>query len=100
MVCLCCVDSSSGEKEWLVRASDAGGRTKNPLRAIVDQGKTVPNPDKKTIALSIGDPTICGNLLTHETVVRSIADKLTSFKYNGYPPSIGSELSNSSCYRE
>ena len=45
-------------------------RTSNPIRKIVDHLKVDPHPEKKMIALSIGDPTVFGNLRTPVEVVR------------------------------
>nr|AHM92281.1 tyrosine aminotransferase [Eonycteris spelaea] len=75
--------------EWSVRPSDMANRTYNPIRAIVDSMKMEPNPDKTTIALSIGDPTLFGNLPTDPEIIQALKDALDSGKYNGYAPSIG-----------
>ena len=40
---------------WSVRPSDMSNKTFNPIRAIVDSMKVKPNPNKTTIALSIGE---------------------------------------------
>ena len=40
---------------WSVRPSDMSNKTFNPIRAIVDSSKVKPNPNKATIALSIGE---------------------------------------------
>lgn len=40
---------------WSVRPSDMANRTYNPIRAIVDNMKLEPNPDKPTISLSLGE---------------------------------------------
>ncbi|XP_039707732.1 tyrosine aminotransferase isoform X1 [Pteropus medius] len=74
---------------WSVRPSDMANRTYNPIRAIVDSMKMEPNPDKTTIPLSIGDPTLCGNLPTDPEIIKALKDALDSGKYNGYAPSIG-----------
>ncbi|EDL92523.1 tyrosine aminotransferase, isoform CRA_d [Rattus norvegicus] len=47
---------------WDVRPSDMSNKTFNPIRAIVDNMKVQPNPNKTVISLSIGDPTVFGNL--------------------------------------
>ncbi|CAN2389446.1 L-tyrosine:2-oxoglutarate aminotransferase activity [Pristimantis euphronides] len=74
---------------WAVRASEMSKKTFNPIRAIVDTMKAKPHPNKPMIALSIGDPTIFGNLPTDDEVVRAMKDAIDSQKYNGYAPSIG-----------
>ncbi|XP_044116323.1 tyrosine aminotransferase [Neovison vison] len=74
---------------WSVKPSDMSNKTFNPIRAIVDSMKVKPNPDKTMIALSIGDPTVFGNLPTDPEVTQAMKDALDSGKYNGYAPSIG-----------
>ncbi|KAJ8271956.1 hypothetical protein COCON_G00108150 [Conger conger] len=64
-------------------------KTLNPIRAIVDCMKLTPNPDKPMIALSIGDPTVFGNLPTDEKVLQAMKDAIDSHQYNGYAPSVG-----------
>ncbi|XP_015283701.1 PREDICTED: tyrosine aminotransferase [Gekko japonicus] len=74
---------------WAVRASDMSKRTFNPIRAIVDSMQVTPNPEKPLISLSIGDPTVFGNLPSDEEVVRAVKDALETGDYNGYAPSVG-----------
>lgn len=45
---------SSKRTKWNVPISDFARFTHNPIRAIVEGLKIVPNPDKPLIALSIG----------------------------------------------
>lgn len=40
---------------WSVRPSDMANKTFNPIRAIVDNMKVKPNPNKTMISLSIGE---------------------------------------------
>ncbi|XP_053126404.1 tyrosine aminotransferase [Hemicordylus capensis] len=74
---------------WAVRASDMSKRTFNPIRAIVDSMKVEPNPRKPLISLSIGDPTVFGNLPTDDEVTQAMKEALDSGRYNGYAPSVG-----------
>ncbi|XP_057692145.1 tyrosine aminotransferase [Corythoichthys intestinalis] len=74
---------------WRVKPSLMAENTLNPIRAIVDGMQLSPNPDKAMIALSIGDPTVFGNLPLDDAVIQAIKDALDSHKYNGYAPSIG-----------
>uniref|UniRef100_H3CTX2 Tyrosine aminotransferase n=1 Tax=Tetraodon nigroviridis TaxID=99883 RepID=H3CTX2_TETNG len=74
---------------WDVKPSEMANNTVNPIRAIVDSMKLSPNPDKPMIALSIGDPTVFGNLPTDDAVLRAMKDAIDSHQYNGYSPSIG-----------
>ncbi|KAJ6652484.1 hypothetical protein lerEdw1_011454 [Lerista edwardsae] len=74
---------------WAVRASEMSKRTFNPIRAIVDSMKVEPNPQKPLISLSIGDPTVFGNLPTDDEVTRAMKEALDLGRYNGYAPSVG-----------
>ncbi|XP_029464108.1 tyrosine aminotransferase [Rhinatrema bivittatum] len=78
---------------WAVRASDVSKKTFNPIRAIVDSMNVEPNPTKPMIALSIGDPTVFGNLPTDGEVIQAMKNALDSGKYNGYAPAIGYQSS-------
>lgn len=76
---------------WNLQVSSIAKNTFNPIRAIVDQMKLTPNPEKEMIALSIGDPTVFGNLKPAENVVDAIVKSVKSEKWNGYLPSVGAE---------
>uniref|UniRef100_A0A3B4E8Z9 Tyrosine aminotransferase n=1 Tax=Pygocentrus nattereri TaxID=42514 RepID=A0A3B4E8Z9_PYGNA len=76
-------------QRWNVRASEMSKNTLNPIRAIVDGMKLTPNPEKPMIALSIGDPTVFGNLPTDDSVLQAMKDAIDSHKFNGYAPSVG-----------
>lgn len=76
---------------WNLKVSSIAKNTFNPIRAIVDQMNLVPNPEKEMIALSIGDPTVFGNLKPAENVIEAIIDAVKSEKWNGYLPSVGAE---------
>ncbi|CAC5375285.1 TAT [Mytilus coruscus] len=79
-------------KTWhAVPMSEMARNTFNPIRSIVDGMKITPNPKKPMIALSIGDPTVFGNLPIPEEIDEAVIDKIRSHKYNGYNPSIGYE---------
>jgi len=80
---------SEDHREWNVEASCFAKNTFNPIRNIVDNMVIKPNPRKHMIALSIGDPTIFGNLKTHPEIVDAVITSVESFKYNGYAPSVG-----------
>jgi len=81
--------AKSRRQKWEVKPSEMANNTLNPIRAIVDGMKLTPNPDKPMIALSIGDPTVFGNLPTDNTVRQAMKDAIDSQKYNGYAPSVG-----------
>ncbi|KAM4619431.1 tyrosine aminotransferase [Polymixia lowei] len=85
--------AKSRRQRWTVKPSEMANNTLNPIRAIVDGMKLTPNPDKPMIALSIGDPTVFGNLPTDNTVLQAMKDAIDSQKYNGYAPSVGYQKS-------
>merc|ERR1712109_268288 len=88
-----------GEKNWKrhgrsrswnkVRASLMSKNTFNPIRNILETMTLTPNADKKMISLSIGDPTVFGNLKPSKNVIDAIASSVNSGKCNGYAPSTG-----------
>jgi len=47
------------------------------------------------IALSIGDPTVFGNLKPAEEVMEAVVESVRSMRFNGYAPSTGYEESRS-----
>ncbi|CAL8262711.1 unnamed protein product [Merluccius merluccius] len=83
----------SRRQRWDVRPSEMAVKTRNPIRAIVDGMKLTPNPEKAMIALSIGDPTVFGNLPTDDSVHQALKQAVESQRYNGYAPSIGYQKS-------
>ncbi|XP_068595800.1 tyrosine aminotransferase [Brachionichthys hirsutus] len=76
-------------QRWEVKPSEMANNTFNPIRAIVDEMKLTPNPDKPMITLSVGDPTVFGNLPADDAVNQAMRDAIDSQKYNGYPPAVG-----------
>ncbi|GBM37996.1 Tyrosine aminotransferase [Araneus ventricosus] len=74
---------------WNVRASNLATGTVNPIRVVIEDMKLAPNPEKKMISLSIGDPTVAGHLKPCEAILNSVEKSLQSFKFNGYAPSTG-----------
>ncbi|XP_031141284.1 tyrosine aminotransferase isoform X1 [Sander lucioperca] len=81
--------TKSRRQRWEVKPSEMANNTLNPIRAIVDGMKLTPNPDKPMIALSIGDPTVFGNMPTDIAVLQAMKDAIDCQKYNGYAPSVG-----------
>ncbi|PSN35641.1 Tyrosine aminotransferase [Blattella germanica] len=78
---------SGVRREWAVAVSSIARNTHNPIRNIVENLRLEPNPDKPMIALSIGDPTVFGNLRPPVEVLDAVHDSLSSLKYNGYAAS-------------
>ena len=70
-------------EEWRVTASIVAKNTFNPIRDLLETMTIVPNPEKKMISLSIGDPTVFGNLLPAKPVVDAVHAALDSQKCNG-----------------
>ncbi|XP_067091201.1 tyrosine aminotransferase [Osmerus mordax] len=87
------VKTKTQKQRWDVRPSEMSLNTVNPIRAIVDGMKLTPNPDKAMIALSIGDPTVFGNLPTDDSVLQAMKDAIDSHTFNGYAPSVGYQRS-------
>lgn len=84
-------DSTQYQPSWNnIRASTVSMRTSNPIRRIVDQldMKNI-NADKPLISLSIGDPTVFGNLHPDANIIDSVSEALRSGANNGYPHSCG-----------
>jgi tyrosine aminotransferase len=87
-----CTPNSEQSEPWgTVQVSYMAKNTDNPIRKIVDGMKLVPNHEKELIALSIGDPTIFGNLPLDESIEEAVIESLRTKKHNGYAPSIGYE---------
>ena len=74
---------NASREEWKVRASIVAKNTFNPIRNILETMSIDPNPEKKMISLSIGDPTVFGNLLPAKEVVDALHNALDSQKCNG-----------------
>lgn len=78
---------------WSVPASKMAANTFNPIRNIVDTMNLTPHPDKPMIALSIGDPTVFGNLPLPDVTTNAVKAAIDKGKYDGYGPSVGYEES-------
>jgi len=74
---------------WNIIPSAAAQRTKNPIRGLVDSIKIPENPTKTMIALSLGDPTVFGNLPNPDILVNLLVQNIQSRKHDGYLPSHG-----------
>lgn len=72
-----------------VQASDVAHRSNNPIRRITESLVKPNMPEKPHIPLSLGDPTIFGNLPTTSVLKRAVAANLASDKHNGYTHSAG-----------
>ncbi|ERL91486.1 hypothetical protein D910_08816 [Dendroctonus ponderosae] len=76
---------------WKVEPSTTAKNCKNLIREIVEGLNLQPNPEKPVIALSLGDPTIYGNLKPSAETTKAVLDVLYEGLCNGYAPSVGYE---------
>ncbi|KAI1285410.1 Tyrosine aminotransferase [Halotydeus destructor] len=74
---------------WNVQVTDFAENSINVIRNIVENIAVEPNPEKKFIPLSIGDPTLFGNLQPADEIVDALVKSITSGKHNGYLPAAG-----------
>lgn len=74
-----------------IEISTTAKNTFNPIRNLVDRGTIKPNPQKEAIPLSLGDPTVFGNLRTHDAVREGMIQVIKEGKSDGYESVIGSE---------
>lgn len=81
--------SDFSKTSWKVESSVMAKTTFNPIRNILETMELKPNPEKPMISLSIGDPTVFGNLTPPQVVVDAIEEAVKSGKRNGYAPSTG-----------
>lgn len=72
-----------------ISKSLVAARTVNPIRRIVDMMKIQPNPSKKLIPLTIGDPTIHGNFKAPNHINPVITETIHGSRRNGYPHACG-----------
>ncbi|XP_015908737.1 tyrosine aminotransferase [Parasteatoda tepidariorum] len=79
----------NNRKKWNVKASNCSTGTVNTIRRLIENMKLVPNPEKKVISLSIGDPTVAGHLKPCDEILQAVEKSMKSFRYNGYAPSTG-----------
>jgi len=78
-------------EDWKVDISSTAKSCRNYIREIVDNLKLDPNPDKQVIALSIGDPTVYGNLGPAKETIEAIIETTFNGYHDGYTQAHGSE---------
>ncbi|KAL7742641.1 hypothetical protein ACLKA6_002007 [Drosophila palustris] len=78
---------------WKVKGSVLSLNTHNRIRNIVEALNIKPNPLKPMIPLSIGDPTIFGNLKAADETMKAVLRAVESGKFNGYAHTQGHEAS-------
>lgn len=79
-----------GGDEWNVNASERSLRTINPIRNLIQNIQVKPNPSKELIRLSVGDPTLYGNLCVPPRAVEKFCEVIRGGEANGYSMSMGS----------
>lgn len=78
------------EKTWQpISSSQMAKKTFNPIRNILETMDLKPNPKKKMISLSIGDPTVFGNLKPSPVAIEAVKEVLEGGNHNGYASSTG-----------
>ncbi|CAC9550331.1 tyrosine aminotransferase [Leishmania infantum JPCM5] len=73
-----------------IASSKHAQRTLQPLNNLTDNMKPS-RSTKSNLRLSIGDPTVDGNLKTPDIVTEAMVDVVRSGKFNGYPPTVGAD---------
>lgn len=76
------------ETTWNVTMSDEAKRIVNPIRNVCDCAPKSKST-KPLLALSIGDPTLDGNLLTPPCHIEGVQRAVASHKCDGYAPTVG-----------
>lgn len=86
------ISSISSPRSWSLSSSLKAQRTSNPIRNITDCLRPASHhgPDKPLLSLSLGDPTIYGNLPAPDVLINTIQNNLKEGKKNGYDNSAGS----------
>lgn len=77
--------------DWTVQASKGALKTCNPIREIIETMNLAENPDKKLIPLSIGDPTIFGNMKPCQEILDALQRANSCGKHYGYQKAAGME---------
>ena len=70
--------------DLLVPASEMALSFKNSIRDLVQGTQLRPNPAKPLITLSVGDPTIFGNLKIAKETKQAVLNAVNSENCNGY----------------
>lgn len=84
------LEEEEDKTEWQAPVSRFAKNCRNYIREIVDT-VAEPNPNKTVIALSIGDPTVYGNLRPSPETTAAVIRVIEGGKHDGYAPSIGYE---------
>lgn len=74
---------------WRIKAASGAIKTNNPIREIIETLDLAENPNKKLIPLSIGDPTVFGNLKPCNVILDALQEASNSGQYYGYQTAAG-----------
>lgn len=85
------VQQTNATNTWSIQASCGALNTSNPIREIIETMNLSENPNKKVIPLSIGDPTIFGNLKPCKEILDALHKANASGKHYGYQTAAGME---------
>lgn len=78
------------EAGWNLKKTEFGRVTINPLRRLWERNQPQPNPEKSSIILQAGDPTVFGNFLPHPECAQALREALDSDKFS-YNESVGNK---------
>ncbi|XP_053618662.1 tyrosine aminotransferase-like [Plodia interpunctella] len=84
-----CEILDGANKPWVVPASLLARNTQNTIRNVVEKIKVKPNPDKPSISLSIGDPTLFGNIRPPPELLKAVYDCIELDGCRSYGPTVG-----------
>lgn len=85
------ITSSASNAGWRIKAATGAIKTNNPIREIIETLDLAENPNKKLIPLSIGDPTVFGNLKPCKEILDALQKASNSGQYYGYQTAAGLE---------
>lgn len=77
------------DEGWNVQPSSLSDVPENPMRKYTEHLVAPPDMKKSIIHLTVGDPTVYGNLNCPEIVVDEVITQLKTYKHNGYFQSSG-----------
>lgn len=79
------------QNSWNIEASEYSKKTLNPIRILWERHQPIANPDKSTIILQSGDPTVFGNFPVHPICYEALTEALLVDTF-GYHKSAGLDV--------
>lgn len=70
------------ENDWNLKKTEFGRVTLNPLRILWERNQPKANPEKSSIILQAGDPTVFGNFPPHPECSKALSEALKSDKFS------------------